>query len=206
MHAFAEGRKIWMISLITIFAVHPICIQDSIFKMSSASPEERILNQITHSFELLKKSPRTVTKTENRPYYYTPNINATTWLVEGRSHKHTINWNRDHFACALSQWETTLQGNIASHWLGARTTLSLWYTSQQLFCSRHISAKIITWNVSCKPSFISYGRFLIKFRFAWINFHFVSWRFSATCHCLCLSPKTYMNTSWCKYCWIDKLN
>ena len=30
--------KIWMISLIIMFAVRPICVQDSIFKMSGASP------------------------------------------------------------------------------------------------------------------------------------------------------------------------
>ena len=32
------GTKIWMTSLIIMFAVRPICIQDSIFKMSSESP------------------------------------------------------------------------------------------------------------------------------------------------------------------------
>ena len=31
--------KIWMASLIIMFAVRPICVQDSIFKMSSESPE-----------------------------------------------------------------------------------------------------------------------------------------------------------------------
>ena len=31
-------QKIWMTSLITMFAVRPICVQDSIFKMSSESP------------------------------------------------------------------------------------------------------------------------------------------------------------------------
>ena len=30
--------KIWMTSLIIMFAMHPICVQDSIFKMSSESP------------------------------------------------------------------------------------------------------------------------------------------------------------------------
>ena len=31
-------QKIWMISLITMFVVRPICVQDSIFKMAGASP------------------------------------------------------------------------------------------------------------------------------------------------------------------------
>ena len=30
--------KIWMVSLIIVFVVHPICTQDAIFKMSSMSP------------------------------------------------------------------------------------------------------------------------------------------------------------------------
>ena len=39
-------------------------------------------------------------------------------------------WNntdvdKDHFVYALSQWETTLQCNVASHWLGAYTKWSL---------------------------------------------------------------------------------
>ena len=32
------GAKTWMTSLIIMFAVRPICVQDSIFKMSSESP------------------------------------------------------------------------------------------------------------------------------------------------------------------------
>ena len=32
---------------------------------------------------------------------------------------------RDHFVCALSQWETTLHCNVVSHWLGAYTKWSL---------------------------------------------------------------------------------
>ena len=32
---------------------------------------------------------------------------------------------RDHFVYAPSQWETTLQCNVASHWLGAYTEISL---------------------------------------------------------------------------------
>ena len=34
----AKYAKIWMISLIIMFAMHPICVQDSIFKMFSMSP------------------------------------------------------------------------------------------------------------------------------------------------------------------------
>ena len=33
--------------------------------------------------------------------------------------------SRDHFVYAPSQWETTLQCNVVSHWLGAYTKLSL---------------------------------------------------------------------------------
>ena len=35
--------KIWMTSLIIMFAVRPTCVQDSLFKMSSESPEEESL-------------------------------------------------------------------------------------------------------------------------------------------------------------------
>ena len=31
----------------------------------------------------------------------------------------TSSWQRDHFAYAPSQWETRLQRNVVSHWLGA---------------------------------------------------------------------------------------
>ena len=34
-------------------------------------------------------------------------------------------WCRDHFAYAPSQWETTLQYNVTSHWLGTHTKRSL---------------------------------------------------------------------------------
>ena len=40
MHVLPMDTKIWMISLILMFAVRPICVQDSIFKMSSTSPAE----------------------------------------------------------------------------------------------------------------------------------------------------------------------
>ena len=40
MDDFADGHKIWMISLIIMFAVRPICIRNSIFKMSSSSPDK----------------------------------------------------------------------------------------------------------------------------------------------------------------------
>ena len=39
--------KIWMISLIIIFAVHPTCVQDSIFKMSCESPGHGNTSQVT---------------------------------------------------------------------------------------------------------------------------------------------------------------
>ena len=34
-------------------------------------------------------------------------------------------WFRDHFVYAPSQWETTLQCNVVSHWMGPYTKLSL---------------------------------------------------------------------------------
>ena len=39
----------------------------------------------------------------------------TSWMV----------YDRDHFVYAPSQWETTLQCNVVSHWLGAYTKWSL---------------------------------------------------------------------------------
>ena len=36
--------KIWMVPLIIMFTVRPICAQDTIFKMSSVSPETRQQN------------------------------------------------------------------------------------------------------------------------------------------------------------------
>ena len=36
-----------------------------------------------------------------------------------------LHLSRDHFVYAPSQWETTLQCNVVSHWLGAFTKLSL---------------------------------------------------------------------------------
>ena len=36
-------------------------------------------------------------------------------------------YTKDHFVYAPSQWETTLQCNVVSHWLGAYTKWSLWY-------------------------------------------------------------------------------
>ena len=36
-------------------------------------------------------------------------------------------YTKDHFVYAPSQWETTLQCNVVSHWLGAYTEWSLWY-------------------------------------------------------------------------------
>ena len=40
--------KIWIISLIIMFAVHPICAQDAIFKMSSVSPDQHKSPQLIH--------------------------------------------------------------------------------------------------------------------------------------------------------------
>ena len=55
MHIFADGHKDMNdISLIITFAVHPICIQDSIFKMSSASPGEFLPNERMKSKKLKK--------------------------------------------------------------------------------------------------------------------------------------------------------
>ena len=44
------------------------------------------------------------------------------------THNHDVAWlkftyDRDHFVCVPSQWETTLQCNVVSHWLDAFTTL-----------------------------------------------------------------------------------
>ena len=35
--------KIWMAPLMIMFAVRPICVQDSIFKMSGESPDRRVV-------------------------------------------------------------------------------------------------------------------------------------------------------------------
>ena len=40
---------------------------------------------------------------------------------------------RDHFVCALSQWETMLHCNFVSHWLGSHTKWSL----HMLPCTYH---------------------------------------------------------------------
>ena len=48
-----------------------------------------------------------------------PTPNSDAWKV---------NIYRDHFVCAPSQWETTLQYNVVSHWLGAYTKWSLQIT------------------------------------------------------------------------------
>ena len=45
-----------------------------------------------------------------------------------RSHYNTVRclYTRDHFVYAPRQWETTLQCNVVSHWLGACTEWSLY--------------------------------------------------------------------------------
>ena len=45
---------------------------------------------------------------------------------------------RDHFVYAPSQWETTLHGNVVSHWLGAYTKWSL--INPYNFCLQVLSA------------------------------------------------------------------
>ena len=44
--------------------------------------------------------------------------------------------SRDHFVYAPSQWETTLQCNVVSHWLGALTKWSLYI---DISCSQVLS-------------------------------------------------------------------
>ena len=39
---------------------------------------------------------------------------------------------RDNFLCAPSQWETTLQCNVVSHWLGACWEWSVWALTQTM--------------------------------------------------------------------------
>ena len=45
--------------------------------------------------------------------------------------------SRDHFVYAPNQWETTLQCNVVSHWLGAYTKLSL-YSRGYSWCSHMV--------------------------------------------------------------------
>ena len=68
---------------------------------------------------------------------------------------HIIAWHnndtgrisRDHFVYVPSQWETTLQCNVVSHWLGAYTKWSLIWITLQTFL-RH-------------PTFCPYGYFMM---------------------------------------------
>ena len=43
---------------------------------------------------------------------------------------------RDHFVYAPSQWETTLQCNVVSHWLGAHTKWSFYLLHAAMFWKR----------------------------------------------------------------------
>ena len=60
-----------------------------------------------------------------------------------------IDTGRDHFAYAASQWETTLQCNVVSHWLGA---YSKWYLNWK---NSHQRKSVVIVFKSCQPMMTS---------------------------------------------------
>ena len=55
--------------------------------------------------------------------------------------------NRDHFVNAPSQWETTLQCNVVSHWLGAYTKWSLHQEPESTKSHHPHVLQSLDWNI-----------------------------------------------------------
>ena len=104
-----------------------------IFKCISLNENMCILVQI--SLKCVSKAPM-----DSKPSLVQVSINELMtgqqwfmyWLGLGLGNYYIVNWtwlcsqrhDRDHFLYVPSQWETTLQCNVVSHWLG---TYTKWY-------------------------------------------------------------------------------
>ena len=102
------------------------------------------------SFIFFKPSPQQVTSTSGDHFtkiYLSTQIDQYfsslsyiffIWFEGGCEYQ--LNHSRDHFVYAPSQWETTLQCNVVSHWLGTYTKLSLDRHSVQLCTGKRINS------------------------------------------------------------------
>ena len=89
-----------------------------------------------------------------------PRLNYFTVLLHGPDvwHLHvvknmqwTANDPRDHFVYKPSQWETTLQCNVVSHWLSAYTEFIIYRVGEESHDLYFETAKIANW----RPRLIS---------------------------------------------------
>ena len=105
---------------------------DSVHRCISASPE---LNEFTYFNWLLWYVYNISFHLHLMTYFLVPACFSTQWW---RNIQTTY---RDHFVYAPNQWETTLQCNVVSHWLGAFTR---WSLNIQTICTE-VKGSFICW-------------------------------------------------------------
>ena len=72
------------------------------------------------------------------------------WKYTNNKAKHMCISN-DHFVYGSSQWETTLQCNVVSHWLGAYTKWSLLFYG--IYCNVYMKARTLQWILTLRNPF-----------------------------------------------------